>query len=113
MKANTAILILFGMLLLIMIVLDITRSVYSIINSRTEHAKIMQTQEVIQASALRTAPFEATGFAATRMKDDRIMLSFTRPHPEIKNRELIVDVILSPENFEYVSKFVRKRETKE
>ena len=96
-----------------MILLDIVSSGYSIIRGRAEHAKIMQTQEVIQAHALRTGPFEATGFTATRMKDDRIMLSFTRPHSEIKDRELIFDVILSPENFEYVSKFVRKREAKE
>ena len=113
MKAADVIFITLGVLLLIMILLDIVSSGYSIIRGRAEHAKIMQTQEIIQASALRTGPFEATGFTATRMKDDRIMLSFTKPHAEIKDRELIVDVILSPENFEYVSKFVRAREAKE
>lgn len=113
MKTGDIILIGFGALLLIMILLDIASSVYSITRGHKEHAKVMQTQEVIQAHALRTGPFEATGFWATRMKDDRIMVSFTRPHPEIKDRELIVDVILSPENFEYVSKFVRAREAKE
>lgn len=113
MKAGDIIFITLGALLLIMILLDIASSVCSLIRGRAEHAKIMQTQEIIQASALRTGPFEATGFAATRMKDDRIMLSFTKPHAEIKDRELIVDVILSPESFEYVSKFVRKREAKD
>ena len=112
MKTSDIILIGFGVLVLIMILLDIVSSIYSITRGREGHAKVMQTQEVIQASVLRSVPFEATGFTATRMKDDRIMLSFTRPHPEIKDRELIVDVILSPENFEYVSKFVREREVK-
>lgn len=41
------------------------------------------------------------------------MLTFTRPHPELSDRELLIDVILSPENFDYVSKFVRLKNEKE
>ena len=66
MKTGDIILIGFGVLVLIMILLDIVSSIYSITRGREEHAKVMQTQEVIQASALRSVPFEATGFTATR-----------------------------------------------
>lgn len=67
--------------------------------------KMQQDAEVLMTK--KPDPFEATGFSVVRMKDDRIMVSFSRPHPEITDRLLTVDVILSPENFDYVSSFLR------
>lgn len=105
----------------IIVLLFITMICVDIVTTIREHMidmkvkrGLLETQENIKAlSVKRPDPFEATGFIAKRMKDDRIMVTFTRPHPELSDRELLVDVILSPENFDYVSHFVRLKDEKE
>lgn len=101
-------------LIIVMLVVDIVTTIRKHLIEMQVQRGFLEQQENIQALATRRPdPFEATGFIAKRMKDDRIMLTFTRPHPELSDRELLVDVILSPEDFDYVSHFVRLKDDKE
>lgn len=101
-------------LIVVMLVVDIVTTIRRHLIEMQVQRGFLEHQENIKAlAARRPDPFEATGFIAKRMKDDRIMVTFTRPHPELSDRELLVDVILSPENFDYVSKFVRLKDEKE
>lgn len=101
-------------LIILMLVVDITTTIRKhMIDMQVQRGFLEQQENIKALSAKRPDPFEATGFIAKRMKDDRIMVTFTRPHPELSDRELLVDVILSPENFDYVSKFVRPKDEKE
>lgn len=101
-------------LIVVWLVVEITTTIRGHLIGMKVQRGYLEQQENIKALAVRRPePFEATGFSATRMKDDRIMLTFTRPHPELSNRELLVDVILSPEAFDYVSHVVRLKGEKE
>lgn len=101
-------------LIVVMLVVDITTTIRKhLIEMKVQRGFLEQQENIKALAAKRPDPFEATGFIAKRMKDDRIMVTFTRPHPEISDRELLVDVILSPENFDYVSHFVRLKGAKE
>ena len=51
--------------------------------------------------------FEANSFTVTRMKDDRILLTFYQKHPEREDIQWVREVILSPKDFEYVSAFLK------
>lgn len=103
-----------GALIVVMLVVNIVTTIRRHLIEMQVQRGFLEQQENIQAlAARRPDPFEATGFIAKRMKDDRIMVTFTRPHPELSDRELLIDVILSPENFDYVSKFVRLKNEKE
>lgn len=101
-------------LIIVMLVVDITTTIRRHLIEMQVQRGFLEHQENIKVlMARRPDPFEATGFSVKRMKDDRIMVTFTRPHPELSDRELLIDVILSPENFDYVSKFVRLKDEKE
>lgn len=71
--------------------------------NQREHQFYKEMQERIQTSN----EFEANGFSATRMKDDRILLTFYQNHPERNDIQWLREVILSPENFNYVSAFLK------
>lgn len=101
-------------LIAVTLIVDIVTTIRRHLIEMQVQRGFLKQQENIQAlAAKRPDPFEATGFSVKRMKDDRIMVTFTRPHPELSDRELLIDVILSPENFDYVSKFVRLKDEKE
>lgn len=101
-------------LIIVVLVVDITTTIRRHLIEMQVQRGFLEQQDNIKALATkRPDPFEATGFIAKRMKDDRIMVTFTRPHPELSDRELLVDVILSPEDFDYVSHFVRLKDEKE
>lgn len=101
-------------LIIVMLVVNIITTIRKHMIDMQVQRGFLEQQENIQAlAARRPNPFEATGFIAKRMKDDRIMLTFTRPHPELSDREMLVDVVLSPESFDYVSHFVRLKDKKE
>ena len=95
----------------LLIILVFVNLVYSIVTRYTEHQEIMESQRKIQKAMDYTMrPFEATGFSLKRMEDDRIMISFTRENPNDKDRFYVTDVILSPEDFNYVSNFFKKKQ---
>lgn len=101
-------------LIIVMLLANITTTIRKhLIDMQVQRGFLEQQENIKALAARRPDPFEATGFSAKRMKDDRILLTFTRPHPELSDRELLVDVILSPENFDYVSHFVRLKDEKE
>lgn len=101
-------------LIAMMLIVNITTTIKNhLIYMKVQRGFLEQQENIKALAARRPDPFEATGFSAKRMKDDRILLTFTRPHPELSDRELLVDVILSPENFDYVSHFVRLKDEKE
>lgn len=101
-------------LFIVMMLVDITTTIRKhLIDMKVQRGFLEQQENIKALSVRRPEPFEATGFVARRMKDDRFLLTFTRPHPELSDRELLVDVILAPENFDYVSHFVRLKGEKE
>lgn len=101
-------------LIIVMLLVDITTTIRKhMIDMEVQRGFLEQQENIKALAAKRPDPFEATGFSAKRMKDDRIMVTFKRPHPELSDREFVVDVILSPENFNYVSHFVRLKDEKE
>lgn len=101
-------------LIVVMLVVNIITTIRKhMIDMQVQRGFLEQQENIKALSTKRPDPFEATGFIAKRMKDDRIMVTFTRQHSELSDRELLVDVILSPEDFDYVSHFVRLKDEKE
>ena len=84
-------------------------AIQAIVVRGIEHKKIMETQEALQRLAKsKDTPFEATGFTVRRLLDGRVLISFTRPRAEDRDRFFFVDVILSPRQAELVKGIIRE-----
>ena len=85
----------------------IASSVSTLITNYKKNERETQFYQEIKERIQTSNEFEANGFSAKRMKDDRILLTFYQNHPEKEDIQWIKEIILSPKDFEYVSAFLR------
>lgn len=85
----------------------IASSASTLITNYKKNERETQFYQEMKERIQTSNKFEANGFSAERLKDDRILLTFYQNHPEREDIQWIREVILSPKDFEYASMFLR------